>query len=246
MLESLKEPASDPTISQLSVWEDRILGASLSKKYRATDDRTRTQALYVVKYPQQTGPGLSSVACELICARIGQSLFVQPVCPPFAIADPLPGRDQRGFGSKVLEGYGGIKLDSKTDIEQVQGIDSATLARIIVFHVWLVADDAAILIHENGKDALSIDHGFFLMKWQNDTHQIEVYARLLAVIDEKSIESALYELESIGEERVRKAFKCLPEGWVADAKETGLQFLAKVIVQRKAEVRAKIGQMRAR
>lgn len=246
MLEPLEEPIPDPRISQLSIWEDQqgISGANLPKKYVAIDDTTHTQALYVVKYPRWTGPGLNSIACELICARLGQRLFVQPVCPPFAVADPLPGRYQRGFGSKFLEGYECIKLDSTTDVEKVQRLDPATLARILIFHIWLAADDAEILIHENGKDAFSIDHGLFLMNWQQDRFQTGIYAALLAVLDEKNIESALHELESIAEERVREAFASLPEGWVADVQEHEIQFLAGAIVRRKSEVRAKMAQMR--
>src|SRR5690242_17749438 len=152
MLEPHKEPVSDPKISPLSIWEDQqgINGANLPKKYLVIDANTHQKALYVVKYPRWAGPGLSSIACELICARIGQHLFVQPVCPPYAIVDPLPGSDQKGFASKFLEGYVRIKLNSTTEVEQVQRIDPATLARIIIFHVWLVADDAEILIRKNG------------------------------------------------------------------------------------------------
>lgn len=246
MFKSLRETIPDPRIYLVSACEDqqRVSGANLPKKYRAIENKTHTEALYIVKYPQWTGADLSSVARELICARIGQSLFAHPICPPFAIADPTPGSNQRGFASKFLEGYTCINLVSTTDAKKIQHSNSAKLAQIVVFHFWLGAFDAEVLIHENGKDVFSIDHGFFLEWNRHETLQKEVYGELLTVICEEDIEIALHQLERLEETKVRVIFADIPEEWIPGINARNLTFLADKLLQRRLEVRAEIEQMR--
>ncbi len=181
----------------------------------------------MVKYPRRTGTRLLSVTSELICTRIGRRLFNLPLCPEFAIADPLSGKHERGFGSKILAGYDCVKLVESTDLTKLKNIEPSILARIIVFHIWLVAHDAEILIQEVGEEAFSIDHGFFL-QWNTDNTPYEFYAQLLAALDDKDIELALNELESIDQRRVVEQFAFIPEGWLSSGIR-GVAFLTEKI-----------------
>jgi hypothetical protein len=246
LLETLKEQHDpDSRITCLSLYEEQQnwYGADYSKKYRALEHETRTEALYMVKYPIHTGNRLLSVASELICTRIGRRLFTLPLCPAFAIADPLSDKHDKGFGSKFLAGYDCVNLVNSTDLTNAKNINSSILARIIVFHIWLVAHDAEILIQEDGNEAFSIDHGFFL-HWNIHNTPYEVYAELLAALDAEDIEIALNELESIDQRRVVEQFAFIPAEWLSNDIR-GVAFLAEKIVQRRGEVRTKISSMRA-
>ena len=244
VLQSFKElSVPDSRITCLRPAENQKVwyGADYPQKYIVWEHETQKEAVYWIKRLRIMGHDLPSVVCELICARIGRQLFPQSLCPPYAIADPLPGKRERGFGSKDLAGYCLERLDSDNDLQKVKNIDPTTLARIIVYHLWLVAYDAEILIHENGKEAFSIDHGFFLW-WHKETLQKDLYSELLAVLDEKEIESALNELENIDQKRVIEQFAFIPKNWGMDMRSAA--YLAWRILQRKAEVRTTIATMR--
>lgn len=217
LLTTLKEPPiPDRRITCLRYIEEshKSWGADYSKLYLAREHDTYQEAVYHVKYPRHSGPGLLSVVCELVCARIGRYLFSFPLCPPFAIADPLSGTWERGFASKDLVGYRNERLSciEELNIFAISSINPALLARIIVFHLWLVSYDAELLISENGKEAASIDHGFFL-DWQNKHPPANLYAALLTKMEKNEIDQALTELEQVDERLILEQFIGIPSEW---------------------------------
>ena len=240
------QPTLDTSITCLSLCKEQKVwpGADYSLLYTAWEHETHSEAGYRVKWPRYTGPGLLSVTAELICARIGRNLFSVPLCPPLAIAEPLPDKYTRGFGSKnIVNCKEPVHLVNDSDLTEVKNINSSLLARIIVYHLWLVADDGEILISKDGKQAFSIDHGFFL-KWNNENMPTAVYTDLLTAVDDNTIEDALDELESIEQERIVDQFACIPEEWLSSGIK-GVAFLTEKILQRRAEVRAKVTRMRS-
>ncbi len=223
--------------------ESRIWwGADYSQLYLAREHDTQQEAAYHVKYPRHTGPGLPSVVCELVCARIGRHLFSRPFCPPFAVAEPLHGPGKRGFASKHLVGYRTERLSCIEDlnVQAIHTIDPALLARIIVFHFWLVGFGAELLIAENGGDAFSIDHGFFL-DWQNKHLPVDVYATLLAKVEKNEIDQALAELEHVEEQRIVEQFAGIPAEW---REGENLGYLAWNMLQRRASISENVTRVR--
>ncbi len=104
-----------------------------------------------------------------------------------------------------------------------------------MFHLWLAASDAEILMHKDGKRAFSIDHGFFL-EWNNETIQKDIYAELLMALDSENIEIALYELENLDRKKIVEAFAFIPDEWMIHIKN--IAYFIEKILQRRVIVRS--------
>jgi hypothetical protein len=173
---------------------------------------------------------LKVLATELICGRLGQ-LFEPIICPPVVVIDipeklasnnTYPNRKVTvsagpSFGSQWFPGMIDIRQKGRFDL--IPPPDQ--IVRIIVFQTWLRGEDMAALVSADGRQSLSIDHGYYLT---GSSWEAAKLANPLPVspiqmsqfhqqIDATVFQTVLEELQMLKESDIIKAFAAIPAEW---------------------------------
>jgi hypothetical protein len=222
-------------------------GASRPWRAMGTDG-----AGYLVKYagnPQELwlSPDRQSpqriVVKELLCGRLGQ-LFTPAVTPVTCVVElPITLTDtaQRMHAVALPVGPSvGVHFIEGTSYRHEQWadllrrpIDTHTLARVVVYMLWLNALDPEILLEDAAEDTggrlYSIDHGWYLtgQGWNHRQSYVPLlqvslpslppfYPPLLACISGDALSDAAQQLQSMATERIIEQFAHVPAQWGAD------------------------------
>jgi hypothetical protein len=237
--------ADSPTSVSVTDWRPNLIGAS--RQWRAVGEDGNP---YLVKYswnpqerwlsPDQVFPQ-RTVVKELLCGRLGQ-LFTPAVTPFTCVVDmyaaaltaiPETENSEEIPPTGPSVGISHIEGSSYTHEQWAElfqrAPDEATLARIVVYMLWLNALDPEILVAAKTGRLYSIDHGWYLagQGWHTGQSRASLeqvawsslplfYAPLLDYLSDEALRAAADQLQAFTVERIIAQFAHVPTEWGAD------------------------------